>query len=311
MALEPFLTREVFDIKVVSVGFSYDRPLEEGLFAWEMLGVPKPRETTKGLLKAFETVENNHGRMYVNFGETMSLIDYFGTDRSIFCHPNEKTVPVLTPDKVHKIRKLSHKIVDEQQRLIVLTTFNLISVYFSYRSQTRDSLTLDQLNEGRIAHFILLASPMKCISKFILRIIAGVKRLGKYLHELGALLSYEKASNVEQDISDSLSIHSNIVVFGENEQLQLVAGRIVSMQNYDLKKLKGHSLSAGTMRFSMPAILLQIYANPCLYWLHEPAFYVLSNRIQRNDTIFNEMKDMKRIFAAEFVVNQNDEDAVI
>lgn len=149
MALEPFLTREVFDIKVVPVGFSYDRPLEEGLFAWEMLGVPKPKETTKGLLKAFETVESNHGRMYVNFGETMSLIDYFGTDRSIFCHPNEKNVPVHTPDKIHKIRKLSHKIVDEQQRLIVLTTFNLISVYFSYRSQINESLDLDQLNEGK------------------------------------------------------------------------------------------------------------------------------------------------------------------
>lgn len=148
MALEPFLTREVFDIKVVPVGFSYDRPLEEGLFAWEMLGVPKPKETTKGLLKAFETVESNHGRMYVNFGETMSLIEYFGTDRSIFCHPNEKNVPVLTPDKIHKIRKLSHRIVDEQQRLIVLTTFNLISVYFSYRSQINESVDLEQLYEG-------------------------------------------------------------------------------------------------------------------------------------------------------------------
>lgn len=148
MALESFLTREVFDIKIVPVGFSYDRPLEEGLFAWEMLGVPKPKETTKGLLKAFETVESNHGRMYVNFGETMSLIDYFGTDQSIFCHPNEKNVPVLTPDKVHKIRNLSHRVVDEQQRLIVLTTFNLISVYFSYRSQINESVDLRQLNNG-------------------------------------------------------------------------------------------------------------------------------------------------------------------
>lgn len=148
MALESFLTREVFDIKVVPVGFSYDRPLEEGLFAWEMLGVPKPKESTMGLLKALETVESNHGRMYVNFGETMSLVDYFGTDRSIYCHPNEKNVPVLTPEKILKIRKLSHKIVDEQQRLIVLTTFNLISVYFSYRSQINESVNLSQLNDG-------------------------------------------------------------------------------------------------------------------------------------------------------------------
>lgn len=123
-------------------------------------------------------------------------------------------------------------------------------------------------------------------------------------------MSHEKASNIEQDVSDSLSIHSNIVVFGESKHLQLVAGKIIAEQSCNLKKLKGHNLSTRTMRFSMPAILLQIYANPCLYWLHEPAFYVLSHRIRRDDTIFNEMKEMKRIFAAEFVVNQNDEDAV-
>lgn len=140
--------------------------------------------------------------------------------------------------------------------------------------------------------------------------IAGVKRLGRFLHSFGALLSYEKASNIEQDIDDALSIHSNIMVFGDNKQLQLVAGKIVANQNCDLNKLKGHNLSARTMRFCMPAILLQIYANPCLYWFHEPAFYVLSHRIQRHSIIFDEMKEMKKIFATEFVVNQNDEDAV-
>lgn len=142
-------------------------------------------------------------------------------------------------------------------------------------------------------------------------ILAGVNRLGRFLRDLGALLSHEKAPTVEQDIEESLSIHSNIMVFGKTKHLQLVAGKIVANQSCDLSRLKGHNLSASTMRFSMPAILLQIYANPCLYWLHEPAFYVLSNRIQRDHTIFDDMKEMKRIFATEFVVNQNDEDAVI
>lgn len=47
MALKPFLTGLVPDISVVPVNLSYDRTLEEVLFAYELLGVPKPKESTK------------------------------------------------------------------------------------------------------------------------------------------------------------------------------------------------------------------------------------------------------------------------
>jgi len=47
MALKPFFTGLVPDISIVPVNLSYDRCLEETLFAYEMLGVPKPKESTK------------------------------------------------------------------------------------------------------------------------------------------------------------------------------------------------------------------------------------------------------------------------
>lgn len=46
MALEPLFMGEVQDITIVPVGVAYEKPLEEQLFAYEMLGVPKPKETT-------------------------------------------------------------------------------------------------------------------------------------------------------------------------------------------------------------------------------------------------------------------------
>lgn len=46
MALEPFFNREIYDVIVVPVGVAYDKILEEVLFAYELLGVPKPREST-------------------------------------------------------------------------------------------------------------------------------------------------------------------------------------------------------------------------------------------------------------------------
>lgn len=46
MVLEPFFKGEVFDITLVPISISYDRVLEESLLAHELLGVPKPKEST-------------------------------------------------------------------------------------------------------------------------------------------------------------------------------------------------------------------------------------------------------------------------
>jgi hypothetical protein len=46
MTLVPFLTGRVPDITIIPINISYDRTLEEVLFAYELLGVPKPKEST-------------------------------------------------------------------------------------------------------------------------------------------------------------------------------------------------------------------------------------------------------------------------
>lgn len=46
MMLKPFFTGEVSDVIVVPINISYDRVLEEKLFTFELLGVPKPKEST-------------------------------------------------------------------------------------------------------------------------------------------------------------------------------------------------------------------------------------------------------------------------
>lgn len=46
IVMDPFLKGEVFDISLVPVSISYERTLEEALYARELLGVPKPKEST-------------------------------------------------------------------------------------------------------------------------------------------------------------------------------------------------------------------------------------------------------------------------
>lgn len=51
IVLEPFFKGEVFDITLVPVSISYDCVLEESLLAQELLGIPKPKESTKVRLR--------------------------------------------------------------------------------------------------------------------------------------------------------------------------------------------------------------------------------------------------------------------
>ena len=47
MVVEPYLDGRLPDIMLVPVSISYERTFEEELFARELLGVPKPKESTR------------------------------------------------------------------------------------------------------------------------------------------------------------------------------------------------------------------------------------------------------------------------
>ncbi|XP_033999769.1 dihydroxyacetone phosphate acyltransferase isoform X2 [Trematomus bernacchii] len=73
MVMEPFFKGEVYDITLIPISISYDRVLEESLLAQELLGIPKPKESTTGLLKASKVLQEDYGSMHVNFGRPMSV----------------------------------------------------------------------------------------------------------------------------------------------------------------------------------------------------------------------------------------------
>lgn len=174
MILEPFMKRKIFDITIVPIAISYDRPVEESLFAYELLGVPKPKESTAGMFKAFDVMSENHGRMYVNFGANMSVYDFYDSKRGIYCSPNKPNDSTLTKDRLELINQLAYDIVDKQQQSIVITTFNLIAVYFNYRSMVNLALDREQLKYGKylrnstLPKWIKLSSN-QALTKFSLR----------------------------------------------------------------------------------------------------------------------------------------------
>ncbi|OCT66614.1 dihydroxyacetone phosphate acyltransferase [Xenopus laevis] len=71
--MEPFFKGEVSDTYIVPISITYERVLEESLLAYELLGVPKPKESTLGMIKARGILNENFGTIHIYFGEPLSL----------------------------------------------------------------------------------------------------------------------------------------------------------------------------------------------------------------------------------------------
>ncbi|XP_038119057.1 dihydroxyacetone phosphate acyltransferase [Culex quinquefasciatus] len=290
MALEPLFMGEVPDVLVVPVSVSYDRPLEEQLFVYELLGVPKPKESTKGLLKAMSILKENYGSIYFEFGDPISVREYFGDELNRFQHSMSPAhVQSLTKSDLTLLHNLAFDVVHLQQEKIVLTTFHLISVYYNYRKYLGQSVNLPELIEG-------------------LRVLVDI------LQHLGAVTTIQKTGHHEADrnlirtsIEEALKTHANILQLNSDAVL-VIAKSHHDFSQVDKRKLKGHNLSDVVMRLSVPIFTLQLYCNPCLHWLAQPALVLLAAKNLSNSssdinvhTLRQTVIELRNLFATEFV----------
>ncbi|XP_076812511.1 dihydroxyacetone phosphate acyltransferase-like [Clavelina lepadiformis] len=124
---EPYLKAQTYDVLIVPVSISYERLLEEELYAYEMLGVPKPKESTSGLFKASSILVNNYGSVHMHFGDAISLRKYFGhLNRSVHAtYP--RYMLHLSEKEQNCMKELAYKIVREQQKNMICSPWTVIA----------------------------------------------------------------------------------------------------------------------------------------------------------------------------------------
>lgn len=283
MALEPYFMGEVHDLMVVPVSVTYEKPLEEQLFVYELLGIPKPKESTMGLIKAVTNLKNqNLGKIFFDFNEPMSLNEYFGGKAERFKHSCEPAfVQNLNGNDIHLITDLANEVVRRQQHKIIIMSYNLIALIYSEQifTETVESLTFWELKR-RVVELIDL------------------------FEGLGAIVSVNK-DNLDKDIRETMLIHHNILEVKEsNSNIRMIKSN-VDLGNVNASKLKGARLGNELMNVAVPTFSLQLYCNPTLYWLAQPAFLVLSSlSLDEVDLIVlkKEVEELRQIFIYEFVL---------
>ncbi|XP_029902918.1 dihydroxyacetone phosphate acyltransferase isoform X2 [Myripristis murdjan] len=197
IVMDPFFKGEVFDVSLVPVSISYERILEETLYARELLGVPKPKESTSGLFKARKVLSEDYGSIHVYFGQPVSVRS-LAQGKVNRCHFNlmPRHIPRRPSDETQCfVNDSAYSLVRAQEENMVLKPWVLLaSLLLQNQSQ---GLLLDELTEQAVW-------------------LRGLSR------EYGAFLNWPDHMAPSEVVSSSLSLHRDLVkISGGRVQLAL------------------------------------------------------------------------------------------
>ncbi|KAM4522212.1 dihydroxyacetone phosphate acyltransferase isoform 2-T2 [Odontesthes bonariensis] len=254
MVLEPFFKGEVFDITLVPISISYERVLEESLLAHELLGVPKPKESTMGLLKASRVLQENYGSMHVNFGRPLSA-------RQLCEGKMNRCQYNLIP------RDLPQKPTQEAQACVSWLAHLMV------RIQEEGSL----ISPGSLMASLLLQVPATVLTKDGLpwhQLTEKTLWLRKLVLDFGARLNWPEHVSDSEVMSSTVALHHSIV--------RRKAGRVYLVEEQEPERKHPISPEEAVMRTATAALILVSYRNQALHVFVRPALLATAIRITKS-----------------------------
>lgn len=265
IVMEPFFKREVFDTYLVPISISYDKIIEEALYVYELLGVPKPKETTTGLLRARKILSENFGSIHVYFGDPVSL-------RSLAAGRMSRSpynlVPRYIPQKQSEdmhtfVTEVAYKMQLLQIQNLVLSPWTLI---IAVLLQNRPSMNLDALVEKTL----------------------WLKGL---THTFGGFLTWSDNESAEAVIQSNILLHSNIA--------SLVKDQVI------LKMDSGDSEVVNGLIFQHITLLMcSAYRNQLLNIFVRPSLVALALQMTpraRKEDVYSCFRFLHDVFSDEFI----------
>ncbi|KAJ6664636.1 hypothetical protein lerEdw1_006209 [Lerista edwardsae] len=266
IVLDPFLKREVFDVYLVPISISYERVLEETLYAYELLGVPKPKESTSGLLKARKILSEDFGSIHVYFGQPVSL-------RTLVDGQIDRCPYNLVP------RHIPQKPSEEIQKFV---------------SDVAYKVELLQIENMVLSPWILTATVLlqNLPAIDIELLVEKTLWLKGVTQAFGGFLDWPDNLCANKAVRSSLALHANVV--------SLVNGQVV------LKEEEARLGVAEELVFkqALPILLCGSYRNQLLNIFVRPALVALALQMtltSRKEELYNTFAFWRDVFSDEFI----------
>ncbi|XP_061669080.1 dihydroxyacetone phosphate acyltransferase [Syngnathoides biaculeatus] len=271
MVLDPYFKGEVPDITLVPISLSYDRVLEEYLLARELLGIPKPKESTVGLLKAARVLQEDYGCMYVNFGRPMSA-------RQLFQVNVEPLISIEVPS--------------EPKRADVSRV-----AYLTVRLQERGSFT----SLWSLMACLLLQCPPSLLAQTGLpwrRLAEKTLWIKRLALDFGARLNWPGHIPDLEVMSATVALHYPSV--------RLEAGRVFLVVKEEAEVAGRQRISAedDVVRMAEPMLMMASYRNQSVHLFVRPALLAVAlnlSQSSRKDEVFASFCFLQNVFRNEFI----------
>ncbi|XP_034383452.1 dihydroxyacetone phosphate acyltransferase [Cyclopterus lumpus] len=281
IAMDPFLKGEVFDVSVVPVSISYERILEETLYARELLGIPKPKESTSGLFKARKVLSEDYGSIHVYFGQPVSvrsLAEGRVNRRQFNLVPRH--IPGKPGEDIHSfVNDSAYKLVRAQEENMVLKPWVLLASLLlqNQAAGPKEGLPLDELT-------------------------AQAVWLRDLSRQYGAFLHWPDQMTPSEVVSSSLSLHRGLVRICEGK-VQLA----VEQEGPEAPE-DPHSAATPEEKLLNQAVIVlscASYRNQALHVFLRPA--LLASAIHtasstQKQEVFNSFSFLRNMFSNEFIL---------
>ncbi|XP_029450057.1 dihydroxyacetone phosphate acyltransferase isoform X1 [Rhinatrema bivittatum] len=267
VVMEPFFKGEVFDTYLVPVSISYERILEESLYAYELLGVPKPKESTSGLLKARKVLSENFGSIHVYFGQPVSV-------RTLASGRINRFQYNLVP------RHVSQRPSDDTQAFV---------------SDVAYKMELVQIEN-------MVLSPGVLIAAVLLQNLPGMDYdvliektlwLRGITLSFGGFLQWPGNLSASKVIRSSLAVHANL--------MSLVEGRVILLGRGKEEEGLTEEL---VFQWSVSVLMCASYRNQVVNVFVRPALVAVASQMAQSSSkedIYRAFSFLREIFSNEFI----------
>lgn len=286
IVMDPFLKGEVFDVNLVPISISYERILEESLYARELLGVPKPKESTSGLFKARKVLSEDYGSIHVYFGQPVSVRS-LAEGKVNRCQFNlvPRHIPRRPAEEIHTfVNDSAYRLLRAQEENMVLKPWVLLA-----------SLLLQDHHQDRAAGE-KRGIPLD-------ELTAQGLWLRDVSREFGAFLHWPDHTPPAEVVSSSLSLHQGLVRISEGRvrlavdqggQTQTASSQSPTTPEENLLNQAVVILSCGSYRNQ----ILHVFLRPAL--LASAIHTASSNNKQE---VFNSFSFLRNMFYNEFILS--------
>ncbi|NWX20497.1 GNPAT acyltransferase, partial [Aegotheles bennettii] len=266
IVMEPFFKREVFDTYLVPISISYERILEESLYAYELLGVPKPKESTSGLLKARRILSDNFGTIHIYVGQPVSLRT-LASGRINRCPYN--LVPRHLPQKPSE--DIQEFVSDVAYKMELLQIENMV------------------LSPWVLVAAVLLQNMPAMDFELLIEKTLWLKGLTQ---TFGGFIEWPDNLCAKKAIMSSLTLHSNIA--------RLVDGHVVLND----KGVEDGAVGKVVFKCALAILMCAIYRNQLLNVFVRPSLVAVAlqmTRSFRKDEVYSFFSFLRDVFSDEFI----------